>query len=110
MVLVAGYFALREAVGYLPVSFGYCVEAEFESLPPDDSALENWIKEQPRVVSHTVGICRGGPENKSLRIMYIHSRRIRERNVDLNEACARLGYVAKERFRDNHENGCGCPW
>lgn len=87
IVLVAGYFGLREAAGYLPVSFGYCVEAEFESLPPDDRALESWMQEQPGVVRHNIAICRGGPENKSLRIMFIHARRIRERPVDLDKAC-----------------------
>ncbi|MFO0805732.1 MAG: hypothetical protein U0791_21730 [Gemmataceae bacterium] len=107
IVLVAGYFGLREAAGYLPVSFGYCVEAEFESLPPDDRALESWMNEQPGVLPKMM--CRGGPENKSLRIMFIHARRIRERPVNLDEACARLGYVPKDRFRDNHEN-CSCPW
>lgn len=109
IVLVAGYLGFREAIRSMHVSFGYCVEAEFESLPMDDQALENWLKEQPGVVHHTGGICRGGPGNKTLRVMFIQVHRVRERPVDLNEACARLGYVAKERFRDNHEN-CECHW
>jgi hypothetical protein len=46
IVLVAGYFGLREAVRSMHVSFGYCVEAEFESLPPDDFALVEWMKLQ----------------------------------------------------------------
>lgn len=110
IVLVAGYFGLREAVRSMHVSFGYCVEAEFESLPPDDSALVEWMKLQPGVVQRTLATCRGGPENKSLRIMFIQVHRVRERPVDLNDACARFGYVVKERFRDNSKDDCGCPW
>src|SRR5262245_9183405 len=41
-------------ISRLPVSYGCDMETEFESVPPDDKALNTWLMEQPGMISPAI--------------------------------------------------------
>jgi hypothetical protein len=43
--VTAGWYGLH----FVPADFIYGVEAEFQDLPQDDTALEGWLQQQPSV-------------------------------------------------------------
>lgn len=46
----------RQAATHIYPSVIYQERAEFVELPPSDASLEQWLREQPGVVSHTVHV------------------------------------------------------
>jgi hypothetical protein len=99
VVVVAAWVGLR----FIPASLGYSVEAEFASLPERDHELEEWLKTQPGVVSHTVHVWRKDGEPKILRIGFIMVRDGWDRPPfpDLQGKCEALGYAGRTGpFRD----------
>jgi hypothetical protein len=82
----------------IPASMGCSVWAEFKSLPPDDSALESWLKSQPGVA--VVLISRG---SKRVEVDFIQVRDGwgRPPLPDLDTKCDELGYRGRVgSFRD----------
>jgi hypothetical protein len=107
-VLILAAFGAGELFKrFVPVSFGYCVEADFESMPKDDRELRSWLQEQPGVVGDHVFVCRVGPESKTLRMMFTRVHTLGEPKVDLESAYVRFGYTGASPLRDNHSD-CGC--
>jgi hypothetical protein len=97
-LLYAGWWSLCE--WYLFASIGYEVETEFAELPPDDVALEAWLKQQPGVA--VVGVSRA-ESRKAVRINLIMSQNLhyRPRFPDVEKACEELGYRGQiAPFRD----------
>jgi hypothetical protein len=90
LLLIGGYW-LRQAIH---VSLIYCVEARFAALPPDDTPLREWLKTQPGVVPHTVGVTRGGSDGKLLKVVFLQSRNLAGNPPfpDLEAVCVTLGY------------------
>jgi hypothetical protein len=85
------------------VSVGYCVEARFETAPPDDKELCRWLTAQPRMVPGQVLIGREGPDKQVLRVMFIRTPNLAGDPPfpDLAGACRTLGYAGPEfTFRD----------
>ena len=97
-LLYAGWWYLCESVLY--ASIGYEVEAEFAELPPDDTVLTEWLKQQPGVIN--VGVDR--PKSpKELRVFVLMSQNLHRKPPfpDLEKACAERGYRGQvTRFRD----------
>jgi hypothetical protein len=69
--------------------------ADFSALPPDDAALEGWLKEQAGVVPYTVHVMR---EGKTLKVLYTQVRNLANEppRLDLNEACKNFGYEGQK--------------
>jgi len=102
-VLATGWHLFRKNVY---VSLGYCVEARFSSLPPNDKELCEWLKSQPGVVRHTVWISREGADRKLLKVGFIMSQNLyREPPFpDLGNRCKLLGYAGNDSgFKDSQE-------
>jgi hypothetical protein len=82
------------------VSYNYGFEARFTTLPPDDDALVQWIKQQPGVVSSGVGVIvlRSGNDAKTIRVTFTQVRNLNgiPPTPDLDTACASLGYGPME--------------
>ena len=97
-VLVGGWAWLMS----LSASLGYEVEAEFTDFPPDDTALQDWLRSQPGVVTACVG--QRASEPKVLVVCFLMTR-----NgwgypplPDLETKCDDLGYRGRVgRFRDS---------
>jgi hypothetical protein len=87
-------------------SYGYHVRAQFTSLPPDDTKLQEWIKVQPGVVApHLVHIWR---TNQTVTVAFLMSQNLRgyPHFPDLDSACKELGYAGEvSRFTDCPERG-----
>ena len=97
-LLYAGRWYLCESVLY--ASIGYEIEAEFTELPPDDAALEAWLRRQPGVT--VVGIQRKGV-GKTLDVAVIMSQNLHHKPPlpDVEKACAEFGYRGQAApFRD----------
>ena len=75
----------------IPKPFGFGLRAEFDTLPPDDEALEAWLKSCPGV-SETASVER---EGKSLRVVFVQCRNIAGQPPvpDLDAKCESLGYT-----------------
>ena len=87
----------------LYASIGYEVEAEFAELPPDDTALQAWLKQQPGVIPTLTYVQRTGPSKKVLQVNVVMSRNLLGEPPipDLEKTCAELGYRGqRDRFRD----------
>jgi hypothetical protein len=98
VLLLAGL--LEVSCRFITASLSYGVYADFEVLPADDQAFEDWLKSQPGVVPHTVHLYR---EGKRLNIFFIMTRDGWGRPAvpDLEGACRRLGYGGPHAtFRD----------
>jgi hypothetical protein len=88
---------------WVHASCGYCVEARFGSLPPDDEPLREWLRAQPGVVPDTVSVRRFGRGGRRLEIVFIHVRNLAGEPPlpDLNARCAGVGYAKPDApFRD----------
>jgi hypothetical protein len=89
---------------YTHISWGYCVEARFDKMPPKDKSLIEWLREQPGVVPHTVAIGRFEERGRLLYVMFIQSRNLNGQPPfpDLNAAALELGYMEPDGpFRDS---------
>jgi hypothetical protein len=99
--LVAGArYVVRHAI---PVSFDYCVEARFETLPAADKPLADWLRGQPGVVAQTVCISREGPDGKLIKIGFVQSHTLSGQPTfpDLEAASRTFGYTGSDSpFRD----------
>jgi hypothetical protein len=88
--------------GRLHVSRGYCVRAHFTVMPSDDRPLENWLKAQPGVVSHTV---HAGRKDDDLHVMFIMSQTVTGNPPfpwqGLSDTCASLGYEPASDWKDD---------
>jgi hypothetical protein len=96
-LLYAGWWLLCEWYFGPPVR--YEVVAEFAELPPDDAALQAWLKQQPGVAVVIVS----RPEPKKVVIHLLMSQNLHDKPPfpDVEKACAELGYKGQvERFRD----------
>ena len=73
-------------------SNGYNVQAEFAQLPPNDEALEEWLRQQPGVVEHAVHVERNG---QNVRVFFIIVQNLRKQPPfpRLEEQAAVLGYA-----------------
>jgi len=83
--------------------WGYCLEAKFESLPPNDKALKKWLQDQPGIVPRLVAIGRFDPDKKLLCVTFVQVRNLAGRAPipDVDAACERLGYLKPNGpFRD----------
>jgi hypothetical protein len=89
---VSCYLALRQDVY---VSIVTCFDARFETMPPGDEALEQWLRAQPGVVKHTIWINRLGEDKKTLEVSFIRSQNMAGHPPipDLDTKCAELGYT-----------------
>lgn len=100
LLVVATAAVCWRAVGFVRPSVGYALCAEFTTLPSDDAALEQWLRDQPDVVGHTVRVERSGA---TLSLFWIMSQDFlgdgRLPHVDAK--CAELGYAGQVApFRD----------
>ena len=98
-LVVGAYYGLLA----IPASVGYCLEARFETLPPDDKRLKAWVQSQSGVVPHTVWISRFDPDRKLLGITFIQVRNGfgQPPLPDVDGACETLGYANPDGpFRD----------
>jgi hypothetical protein len=89
--LVAVYSGIRS----IPVSYSYGVVTEFDVVPPNDQALDDWIRAQPGVVVHMAGVNRTRVgERWLIEVNYGISRNGwgEPPLPDLDAACAALGY------------------
>lgn len=105
-VLTAAWAGLKS----IPASLGYDVEAEFSEIPPNDDALEEWLRTQPGVVRAFVGQREGEP--KVLVVSFIMVRNGWGPPLpDLDAKCDELGYRGRVgRFRDSeNRNGVLIP-
>ena len=73
-------------------SFLYSVEAEFASMPPDDSRLEQWIKAQPGIVSATAQRDEANPRLLRIYVGIVQNMFHEPPLPDINLACRELGY------------------
>jgi hypothetical protein len=90
----------------LPASLGYTVEAEFTELPPDDTALENWLLSQPGVASAFVGQRAGDPKVLVIHLLMTRNSWGQPPLPDFEAKCEELGYRGREgRFRDSTREG-----
>src|SRR5437762_9351799 len=55
-------------------SFLHCLEARFETLPPNDKQLKAWLEAQPGVVPKKAFVSRFDPDRKVVGVMFIHVR------------------------------------
>ena|SRR5262245_45910221 len=97
-MLYVGWWSLCEFVFH--ASIGYEVEAEFAELPPDDAALEAWLKQQPGVLIVEVTRIES---RKAIRIFLLMGQNLHYKPPvpNLEQACAELGYRGqRDRFRD----------
>jgi hypothetical protein len=80
-------------------SIGYRVSARYAQMPPDDKALEEWLKTHPTVVPHTVHV---GRKDGNLFAIFIRSETIcgRPPFPKLEETCAGLGYGPPSDWKD----------
>jgi hypothetical protein len=89
--------------GFVPASCSYCVEARFETLPPDDKALSRWLQAQPYVVAHTVWVTRSDRDPGLGSVGFFLSGPLRKHRPlpDLDGQCSELGYKGADGpFRD----------
>lgn len=92
------------------VSWGYCVEARFDKMPPNDKALMEWLRSQPGVVPHTVAIGRFEQGGKLVYVSFTQSRSLAGEPPfpDLNGAALSLGYMESDGpFRDSADRTRG---
>jgi hypothetical protein len=95
----AGWWGLHS----IPASIGYDLEAEFETVPPNDERLEQWLGSQPGVATTVVKRERAGARWR-VEVIYVITRDGwgQPRLPDLNAAAAELGYGKPDgRFRDS---------
>ena len=93
LVIVSGcvagaWYALRQ----IRASFSYGILAEFESVPPNDKALEQWWRSQPGVVETTVFVDR---RQNSVGVLWIQVQSAGPRNPpvpDFRAAFEQFGY------------------
>ncbi len=104
--VVLGYYWLNHLI---QIPYGYTVQADFDTLPPDDRALKSWLLVQPGIVAHTVHFGRVGPDRKIVRIMFTQVRNQAGDPPfpDFDKACRELGYTGgSSRFRHCVEGEC----
>jgi hypothetical protein len=103
-LLIISFLAIR-AVVYrnVHVSLIYCVEARFDTMPPNDKALADWLRSQPGVVPHTVAIGRFEQGGKLLYVRFLQSRNMAGEPPfpDLDGRVSALAYAESDGpFRD----------
>ncbi len=106
LVFLSGVAAYHVFTHTVHASMGYCLEARFETLPPDDEPLKAWLRAQPGIVPHTVAVGRFDPDEKLLVVMFTQVRNLANEPPlpDLDAACQRLGYGQPDgRFRDSED-------
>ena len=101
-ILAGGWACLK----FLPASLGYTVEAEFADFPPDDTALEEWLRRQPGVVKAFVGQREGEPGVLVIDVLMVRNGWGDPPFPDLETKCDELGYHGRAgRFRDSKREG-----
>jgi hypothetical protein len=96
-VVIAGWAGLKS----LPASLGYVVEAEFAGFPPDDTALEEWLRAQPGVAVVFVGHRQNEPKVLVVHMIMTRDGWGRPPFPDLESKCDELGYRGRVgRFLD----------
>jgi hypothetical protein len=94
--VACGWCVLRQ----VKASIGYSIRVDCESLPPDDEAIEQWLKTQPGIVERTATVHRDG---KSVRMGWIMVQSIGPRKPpvpDIRAALERFGYHGAGPIRD----------
>lgn len=85
----------------IPQSKIYRVQCTCLSLPADDGALQDWLAEQPGVLSRTVHIQRSEANQVSISIMMARDVWDQPPFPDLEAKCKELGYdLGDGRFED----------
>jgi hypothetical protein len=79
---------------YIPITTSYVVPAEFDSMPPDDVSLLQWLASQPGVVGQSVHIERP-PGTKVVKAHFRMTRPLlgEPSLPDVDQAWAHLGYT-----------------
>ena len=95
VAVIVGTCLLLTAIGaglhLIPASQGYSVRAAFAKLPANDRELEQWLRNQPGVVSHTAHVLRDG---QVVRVSWIMTQDLagKPHTPDLLPAWQRMGY------------------
>jgi|GEM_PF-3655855 len=79
---------------YVPVTTNYVVQAEFDSMPPDDVALLTWLASEAGVVGQSVHVERP-PGTKVVKVPFRMTRPLlgEPSLPDVEQAWAHLGYT-----------------
>jgi hypothetical protein len=88
------------------VSYSYCLEARFNTLPADDKALKAWVLAQPGVVASTVHLGRAVDDKNLLVIgfMQVQTIALVPPIPDFDTACKQFGYANQDApFRDSED-------
>jgi hypothetical protein len=104
LLLAGGWGAYSLFCRVVHVSWGYCVEARFEQMPPNDTELVKWLRRQPGVVPHTVAVGRFEQGECLLYVSFIQSRSLAGKPAfpDLDHCVGQFGYGgADDPFRDS---------
>jgi hypothetical protein len=103
LIIAVAWGAYYWFIHSVHASLGYCLEAKFESFPPNDRELKKWLQAQPGIVPHHVAIGRFDRDKKLLCIAFTQVRNLAGKPPipDVDAACERLGYVKPDGpFRD----------
>ena len=98
IILLAGIASL--GFSFVPASRVYTVGAGFTSLPESDDKLQDWLREQPGVVDHTVHITRGQDQTLELTFIITQNTWKTPPFPDIETKCDELGYELSSRFTD----------
>jgi hypothetical protein len=106
VALLAGgaYWAIRT----VHADLGYTVMAQFDGMPPDDSGLRRWLRNQPGI--RRAWTCR---TNGTVKVFILMSQDLRGKPAlpDLDLACSSLGYVRQgDPFRDCEKSDADGDW
>ncbi len=93
-------WGVRYYMSGVTVTFGYDIEARFTQLPEDDTALEQWLSDQPKVVGLPT-VERDATGRVHVYFLMVRNFRGEPPFPDLDGACKTLGYSGQiYGFRD----------
>ena len=103
LIVAAGWCGLH----WIPADFSYGLEARFESVPPDDEALAQWVRSQPGVyLAHVQRQQIGGRWRVEVIFGITRNGWGQPPLPDLNKGAADLGYRGEDGpFRDSPREG-----